>query len=242
MNEQQASRTLLKSPPELWAECSDAQSLSKHFGDSIGEIQITKLEPEHTVAWEGDRTSGTVKLEPSGWGTRVTLTCSTAAVEDVETEAAKTEPEPQAPEPEPRPAPREASTEPPADEPLRGARPDDPPRDVRPDEPPRNVRPDEPPRGRLFARMMRWFSPERPWVEPAAPVAEQPPPEPAAEQPPPEPAAEQPTPEPPASPEPARVSEASHAREPADASQPGEALAAALESLGQAHHRPFSRA
>lgn len=224
MNEQQASRTLLKSPPELWAECSDAQSLSKHFGDSIGEIQITKLEPEHTVAWEGDRTSGTVKLEPSGWGTRVTLTCSTAAVEDVETEAAKTEPEPQAPEPEPRPAPREASTEPPADEPLRGARPDEPPRDVRPD---------EPPRGRLFARMMRWFSPERPWVEPAAPVAEQPPPEPVAEQPPPEPAA---------APEPARVSEASHAREPADASQPGEALAAALESLGQAHHRPFSRA
>jgi len=68
-----ASRTLVKSSPELWAECSDAASLARHL-DAFGEIQITKLEPETAVAWEGEDVCGTVTLEPSGWGTRVVLT------------------------------------------------------------------------------------------------------------------------------------------------------------------------
>jgi hypothetical protein len=76
VSEHQASRTLLKSPPELWTECSDAQSLARHLGDSVGEIRITRLEPETTVAWEGGHISGTVRLEQSGWGTKVTLTVS----------------------------------------------------------------------------------------------------------------------------------------------------------------------
>ena len=50
----EASRTLLKSPPELWAECSDAASLSRHL-DQFGEIKITRLEPETAVAWEGEQ-------------------------------------------------------------------------------------------------------------------------------------------------------------------------------------------
>ncbi len=79
MSEQSASRTLLKSPPELWAECSDAQSLTRHLDTFFGEIRITRLEPENTVAWEGERGSGTVRLEPAGWGTRVTLTASAGA-------------------------------------------------------------------------------------------------------------------------------------------------------------------
>ena len=29
-----------------------------------------------TVAWEGEHASGTVRLEPSGWGTQVTLTAT----------------------------------------------------------------------------------------------------------------------------------------------------------------------
>jgi hypothetical protein len=70
-----ASRTLVKSSPELWAECSEAASLAKHLG-AFGEIRITKVEPETAVAWEGDAASGTVRLEPSGWGTRVTLTAT----------------------------------------------------------------------------------------------------------------------------------------------------------------------
>jgi hypothetical protein len=75
MPDPQAQRTLVKSPPELWAEVSDVEALTKHLGE-FGEIRITRLEPETTVVWEGDRASGTVRLEPSGWGTKVTLTAT----------------------------------------------------------------------------------------------------------------------------------------------------------------------
>ena len=77
--EHKASRTIVKSPPELWAECSDAQSLARHLGE-FGEIKITRLEPETTVAWEGEHASGTVRLEPSGWGTHVTLTATSVVI------------------------------------------------------------------------------------------------------------------------------------------------------------------
>ena len=79
MTELQASRTLVKSPPELWAECSDAASLARHLG-RFGEIRITRLEPETAVAWEGERARGTVRIEPAGWGTKVILTA--VAVEE----------------------------------------------------------------------------------------------------------------------------------------------------------------
>jgi hypothetical protein len=69
----EAKRTLVKSPPELWAEVSDVAALAQHLGE-FGEIRITRTEPESVVEWEGDLASGSVRLEPSGWGTRVTLT------------------------------------------------------------------------------------------------------------------------------------------------------------------------
>src|ERR687888_50558 len=77
MQEPSAQRTLVKSPPELWAELSDVESLARHLGE-FGEIRITRLDPETTVAWEGDRARGTVELEPSGWGTKVTITARLA--------------------------------------------------------------------------------------------------------------------------------------------------------------------
>src|ERR671931_392519 len=73
-----AKRTLVKSPPELWEELSEVDGLAKHFG-AFGEITITKLEPEQTVAWEGEHASGTVSIEPSGWGTKVVLTAELGA-------------------------------------------------------------------------------------------------------------------------------------------------------------------
>src|SRR5262245_34572348 len=76
-----AKRTLVKSPPELWEELSEVEGLTKHFG-AFGEIKITKLEPEHTVAWEGDHATGTVSIEPSGWGTKVTLHAELAAPQE----------------------------------------------------------------------------------------------------------------------------------------------------------------
>ena len=85
-----AQRTLVKSPPELWSELSELERLANHLG-AFGEIRITRLVPEHTVAWEGERASGTVSIEHSGWGTKVTLNAT------IETE----EPEPEPVEPEP---------------------------------------------------------------------------------------------------------------------------------------------
>jgi hypothetical protein len=69
----EAKRTLVKSPPEIWAEVSDAGALARHLGE-FGDIRITRTQPESVVEWEGDLASGCVRLEPSGWGTKVTLT------------------------------------------------------------------------------------------------------------------------------------------------------------------------
>jgi hypothetical protein len=93
----EVQRTLVKSPPELWAEISDVEALTRHLA-AFGEITITRVEPESTVAWEGERASGTVELSASGWGTKVTLSAEPVAV------AVAPEPEP-APEPETAPAP-----------------------------------------------------------------------------------------------------------------------------------------
>jgi hypothetical protein len=121
-----AKRTIVKSPPELWSELSEVDRLARHL-EAFGEIKITKLDPEHTVAWEGEKASGTVSIEPSGWGTKVTMTAhvadeAPAEVAEVDETAAEPprpgffarffgrtvreiEPEPvdQAPHPEPEP-------------------------------------------------------------------------------------------------------------------------------------------
>jgi hypothetical protein len=69
----EVQRTLVKSPPELWAELSDPAALARHLGE-LGEIRITRVEPEQKVEWEAGETSGTVSIKPSGWGTNVRLT------------------------------------------------------------------------------------------------------------------------------------------------------------------------
>jgi hypothetical protein len=78
----EVQRTLVKSPPELWAELSDPDSLARHLGE-LGEIRITHIEPEKTVEWEAADITGKVLLKASGWGTKVTLTVARelAAVE-----------------------------------------------------------------------------------------------------------------------------------------------------------------
>jgi hypothetical protein len=217
MTQHTASRTLVKSPPELWAECSDASALTRHL-DQFGEIKITRLEPETAVAWEGERVSGTVELEPSGWGTKVTLTAVAEAVEPVTVE--------------PEPVEVEA-VEPVAVEPVEPVAVEAEP--VAASETAK--------RPGLFARLVAMLvgkpEPEPEIVlrdltavdepEPAAelePVAE---PEPVAVEP--EPVAVEPEPVRPEAPSPLGA-------ELADAEA---ALTAALESLGQAHHRPFSR-
>ena len=132
-----------------------------HLG-AFGEIRITRLQPETTVAWEGERASGTVTIEPSSWGTKVTMTAVAPAGEE------------QAPVPtgdERPPVPEAAVT--------------------------------APRRPSLIARLAAWFARDRGGqgveLEPDAPAA-------------------------------------SEAQTVSD-----EVLGAALDSLGQAHHRPFSQ-
>jgi hypothetical protein len=211
MDEPRAQRTLVKSPPELWAEISDLEALARHLGE-FGEIRITRLEPETTVAWEGDRASGTVQLEPSGWGTKVTLTAELAAA------VARPEPEPVpqpppvriAPMPEPEP---QAEPEPePAPEPLPAAEAVEP-------EPER-----EPTRKRgFFARLFK----RRAVAEPA-PETDEPEPEAA------EPEIVEPEPEPaPGTPAAEAVT--------LDSDRALAILTSVLDDLGSARHRPFSR-
>jgi hypothetical protein len=94
-----AQRTLVKSPPELWSELSEVESLARHLGE-LGEIRITRVEPETAVAWEGEDVRGTVELEESGWGTKVTFHATVPEPDAT----VPVEPEPQ-PQPESEPAP-----------------------------------------------------------------------------------------------------------------------------------------
>jgi hypothetical protein len=112
----EVQRTLVKSPPELWAELSDPAALARHLGE-LGEIRITHIEPERAVGWEAQGISGTVLLKASGWGTKVTLSVikeiPQAAQETTEPESSAVEEPPSGPAPAPEAERRtEIETEP----------------------------------------------------------------------------------------------------------------------------------
>jgi hypothetical protein len=65
----EVSRTLVKSPPELWAELE-----GDRLSDAVGQVTVRPTEHERKLAWEAAGARGTAVLEPSGWGTKVTLT------------------------------------------------------------------------------------------------------------------------------------------------------------------------
>jgi hypothetical protein len=221
MDQSTVHRRLVKSPPELWAEVSSEDALGRHLAP-FGEIRITRVVPETTVAWEGDRASGTVKLEPAGWGTRVILTAtpvqrSTAAQAPAGAPAAPTTPQPVRSAPPPPQQPVQAT--PPQPEPAVALAPKQRRR-----------------RRGFFARLFR----RRPaHVAPAAATPAQPEPDPPAPGPVPTP------PEPDPAPtlvtgEPPPPVPAVHAR--LDPLSTGAILAVVLDHLGADHHRPpFSR-
>ena len=74
----QARRTLVKSVPELWAELSDPVALARHL-EPFGDVRPVDCDGESLVAWEGEHARGRVVLEPSGWGTTVTLEAAVTA-------------------------------------------------------------------------------------------------------------------------------------------------------------------
>jgi hypothetical protein len=262
MQEPRAQRTLVKSPPELWAEVSDVEALARHLGE-FGEIRITRLEPETTVAWEGDRACGTVALEPAGWGTKVTITAKLAEeVAAPETVAAGPEPEaeldpePVAIEPEPVTAEPEtpdgevATAEPEAaDADAEADAEADAHADPEPADAEAQAEPEAPKVG-FFARLFGRRRKVEPVVEvepEAEPVVVEPEPDtepvPLAVEPEPEPVTVEPEPivepEPvPTEPEPVEA-EPQPAR--LDAERAEAILTGVLDDLGSAHHRPFSR-
>jgi hypothetical protein len=89
----EAQRTLIKSPLELWEELSDPASLAHHLGE-FGEIRITRIRNERALEWEADRLSGTIELSPSGWGTRVTLTVAALEAQNLASPQTAEEPQP----------------------------------------------------------------------------------------------------------------------------------------------------
>lgn len=250
----EVQRTLVKSPPELWAELSDPEALRRHLGD-FGDIKITSVEPESKVEWEADEASGIVHLKQSGWGTKVTLSVTrnppapeepaepeqvTAAERSSEVEP---EPEPVVAEPEttveaepPRTEPEAATREPEIDaEQTAAAEPEtvvDAETSVEP-EPARKLG--------FFARLFRRRKTEPAFVEPevvpTVSVEPEPNPEPEVVAM----AAPEPIyPEP--SPEPAVDLAAELASVEAQmAEETTELLTGVLDRLGAAHHRPFSR-
>lgn len=256
-----AERRLVKSRPELWAEVSEVERLAEHLGE-LGEIRITKVEPETTVAWEGEQISGTVSLEQAGWGTKVTLSATVpepAASEPV----AVVPPAAVAPPVEPEPGPLTPPTEPepgPEPIPLPDPEPDEEPEPVAEPTPAAEAQPEQ--IGfwaRLFRRRRSTAEPAgvepapepdakmtaaKPEPEPTVTVAEPAPVATAAVEPEPQaaPAPEsksQPEVEPPvvAEPDPEPV------ELPAvpDPDRVEAVLHGTLDALGQAHHRPFSR-
>lgn len=65
----EVSRTLVKSPPELWAELE-----GDRLSEAVGQVTVRPTEHERELAWEAAGARGTALLEPAGWGTKVTLT------------------------------------------------------------------------------------------------------------------------------------------------------------------------
>ena len=102
----EVQRTLVKSPPELWAELSDPEALGRHLGELDG-VRITRTEPETLLEWEAEGASGEVQLKASGFGTKVVLSLTRELPEpesppEPEREPV-VEPEPVAAELEPEP-------------------------------------------------------------------------------------------------------------------------------------------
>jgi hypothetical protein len=264
----EVQRTLVKSQPELWAELSDPATLARHLGE-LGEIRIVRTEPHRAVDWEaaaadGAQAHGRVEIEPSGWGTRVTLSASRLPPESSEPEPeAETEPEPQAVvEPEPEPA-SEVEPEPQPESAAIEALPGVEPEPQIADPSPEIVEPG--PRRGFFARLFRRrkAQPEpvvereselEPIVE-AQPIGE---PEPIIEAEPEvlagteiaEPASAKPSPQETAPEDvaPAEPVTVAPAPEPDISAELAEleeqttaVLTGVLDRLGAAHHRPFSR-
>jgi hypothetical protein len=65
----EVSRTLVKSGPELWEELR-----GDCLGEALGGAEVQATEHERVLSWRAHGATGRAVLEPSSWGTKVTLT------------------------------------------------------------------------------------------------------------------------------------------------------------------------
>ncbi len=71
-----ATRTLMKSAPELWELLDDEPQLrhwSERICDDDGAIEVVARDPGRLLAWRCDRLKVKVKLEEKGFGTKVAI-------------------------------------------------------------------------------------------------------------------------------------------------------------------------
>jgi hypothetical protein len=75
-----ASRTLVKSPPELWELIDQPERMQGLLSALIGqaaEVNVYERQPEEVLCWEaaqgGERAWIEVELAEKGWGTNVTV-------------------------------------------------------------------------------------------------------------------------------------------------------------------------
>jgi hypothetical protein len=76
-----ASRTLVKSPPELWGLLDQPERMQGLMSALVGEatdVNVYERKPEQLLCWEarrgGDQAWIEVELSESGWGTQVEVT------------------------------------------------------------------------------------------------------------------------------------------------------------------------
>src|SRR5687768_10947245 len=80
------SRTLVKSPPELWELIDQHERMQGLRSALLGratDIHVSEREPETILGWEatggGERAWIKVELSESGWGTQVEVTAENTA-------------------------------------------------------------------------------------------------------------------------------------------------------------------
>jgi hypothetical protein len=88
-----ASRTLVKSQPELWQLVDQDNRLQGWSSGLLGhaaDIEVTEREPEARLAWEASAAaeiaSIEVALDQDGWGTSVTISAQRRGASDKQVE------------------------------------------------------------------------------------------------------------------------------------------------------------
>ena len=69
MRRVEVSRSLVKSPPELWEELQ-----GDCLKEAVAGATVEPREPGTELAWRAEGATGTVRIEPENWGTKVVLT------------------------------------------------------------------------------------------------------------------------------------------------------------------------